>query len=866
MAVSVAGIIIAWYYQDEVKRYIVGELNKNIRTEVVVDDISFSALRKFPQASVRFKDVLVRVPAGYDHSGLQFIGSDTLLTAQSLFLQFNIRDIFSKEYRINSIHAAGGVLYLAVNSREEENFRFWEPSGQEDDGFNLDLQDVRLDNYRMKFENSIKNTYIDSDVRRLEMQGDFSRSSYRLRGRAAGAGREFRHEGFLYSGHQDFSLSVSINADESRYVIEEGSVDLSGIMLTAGGEYVAGEAGSIDMNFRGSNLNIASVIPLLPIKNLKELETYRFKGKFDFEATVTGRLSKNSSPSIRASFHTSRGEIIRPDTGMRLTEISLSGYYSNGSRQAPSSSSVTISHFSSVFGKGRIGGKGVISNFSQPSLDIDLDALIYLEELAAFHKPEKIMRMKGRVSTVLSLGGPLQAALKLHPEEIDKLDIEGVLEIENGLMEIRGGRHIASEIEGKLHFGKMLNTDNFSFNIGSDHFSIAGEIDNGLPWLLGSDKTMVISGKFYSGNLNLDNYIPPSSEGRQSPGVAEPLSFPSNLELSLDFLVDDFRFRKFSSAGFMGKLSYKPRMMILNSVEFRALDGSVSGNGVIAQRHDGDFMLQSQLQMSDLDMQKMFYAFNNFGQTFIGADNLNGILTGNLGIISEWSGNLQIRWNSLIADSQIEIRNGELIDFEPMLGLARFIELSELQRIRFSTLANEIYIRNEVVTIPLMDINSSAFNISGSGTHRFDGHFDYHLRVLLSDVLYGKARGAKPENQQFGIVEADGPAGTSLYLLISGTSDNYRVSYDHRTARDVIRENIARERTVLRRLLHEEFGWYSTGTPVVSDAGGREESGSGFIIVWDEEDEKSAADSVIFIPPVRERERRFRIIWDEEEP
>jgi hypothetical protein len=199
---------------------------------------------------------------------------------------------------------------------------------------------------------------------------------------------------------------------------------------------------------------------------------------------------------------------------------------------------------------------------------------------------------------------------------------------------------------------------------------------------------------------------------------------------------------------------------------------------------------------------------------------------------------LQVIWEKLVADSKVEIRNGELIGFEPMLGLSRFIDVSELQHIRFSTLKNEIFIRNQVITIPQMDINSSAFNISGSGTHRFDGHFDYRMRVLLSDVLYGRARRAKPENQEFGIVEDDGLGRTSLYLLVSGTSDNYRVSYDRGAVREMIRESIADERNALKQLLHEEFGWFSSDSSATSGSAVPGPSGSRFRITWDEEDEK----------------------------
>jgi hypothetical protein len=138
--------------------------------------------------------------------------------------------------------------------------------------------------------------------------------------------------------------------------------------------------------------------------------------------------------------------------------------------------------------------------------------------------------------------------------------------------------------------------------------------------------------------------------------------------------------------------------------------------------------------------------------------------------------------------------------------------------------------------------------------------------VRLSDVLFGRASRSKPENTKFGIIEDDGLGRTSLHLLVSGTSSDYSVSYDHRAVRDVIREGIANERNVLRQLFNKEFGWFASDSTATGPADTRGTDRPGFRISWDEEDGKTA-------PPPRQSapdeskpaERRFKIIWDEQE-
>ena len=864
--VTAGGFIIAWYYQDEAKQLMISQVNKYVETEIEVGDLTFSVLRKFPYASVEFRDVLIRVPGDYDHTGTESAGSDTLFTAKSLFLQFKLRDLFRKEYRISAVHANNGVFNPAVNSDGMENYRFWASQTDAGKETNLDLQDVRLSNYHLIYSNGIKEMFVNADIRRIEFRGNFSQSSFGLKAFLTGDNRIFRYQGLTFGGISDISAGIDINVDKDILIIEEGSVNLSGVRLALDGTYQRGSPGHTDIRIQGYNLRAGSIIQLLPEKTRKIADPWKFSGRLDFEASIKGETGKTVSPSVFASFLAEDVEILRKDTGMRLSGVSTEGYYTNGRYHRAGSSVIAVSSFSAILGDGKIQGSGSIADLSAPDIHLNIDATFLLEELSKFYRPPNINDVAGRINTIFSIKGKLDPAAKVSIDELSKLDINGKLEIDNGKLEINEGRYIATAVEGELSLGNTIRTSGLGFNIGNDHFYLLGEIENGLPWLLGNDETMRITGGFYSRQLELDNYIRPASERIHNADENEHLLFPANLELNLDFNVDNLKFRKFRSSGFSGKLSYKPRMMVLNSVEFSSMEGHVSGNGVIVQRFNGDFMVQSQLQLQAVDMQEMFLSFNNFGQTFIHGDNLKGSLSGNLGLISEWNQDLSIMWDKLIADSRVVIKSGELIDFEPMLGLARFIDLSELRHIRFSNLQNEIFIRNEVITIPQMDINSSAFNISGSGTHRFDGHFDYRLRVLLSDVLYGKARVAKPENQQFGIVEDDGLGRTSLYLLISGTSEDYRVSYDHRAVRDVFRESIAKERNVLRNMLNEEFGWFS-GDSTRINVSPAVSSDPGFRIKWDEEDVEAPAESIPERPAQTRTvlERRFEIIWDEEE-
>src|SRR5690606_27430116 len=129
---------------------------------------------------------------------------------------------------------------------------------------------------------------------------------------------------------------------------------------------------------------------------------------------------------------------------------------------------------------------------------------------------------------------------------------------------------------------------------------------------------------------------------------------------------------------------------------------------------------------------------------------------------THWTANLKTKLPLLKAQGNILVENGELINFQPMLALSRFIDVKDLQHLRFSTIENKIEIKNQMVYIPGMDIQSNALNLTLSGTHQFNNIIDYRIRMLLSDLLYRNSK--RLGDERFGEIEDDGYGKTTLFI------------------------------------------------------------------------------------------------------
>ncbi len=132
-----------------------------------------------------------------------------------------------------------------------------------------------------------------------------------------------------------------------------------------------------------------------------------------------------------------------------------------------------------------------------------------------------------------------------------------------------------------------------------------------------------------------------------------------------------------------------------------------------------------------------------------------------------------------------------------------------------------------------MDVKSSAANLSISGKHSFDNVYEYHVKILLSEMLSKKIRKPKPNSTEFGAVKDDGLGRTSMLLKIVNKGEDVKVSYDVKAAGSQIKNDIKTERQTLKTILNQEYGWFKKDTVATP---GPAKSAPRFKITWGDAD------------------------------
>ena len=179
--------------------------------------------------------------------------------------------------------------------------------------------------------------------------------------------------------------------------------------------------------------------------------------------------------------------------------------------------------------------------------------------------------------------------------------------------------------------------------------------------------------------------------------------------------------------------------------------------------------------------------------------------------------------------SHLIIEKGELMQFKPLESLSNHVSIEDLKEVKFSTLENTIEIDNKVITIPTMEIKSSALSVFLSGTHTFEQEIDYSIKLLLSELLSNTLRKKNTTiNNEFGEVNKDGQIFTTVYLKMTGNTDDPKISFDGLKIKESIQESIGAEIETIKTIIKED---------ILKIEESSKENGQDVIIEWEDEDE-----------------------------
>ena len=831
LIITVSAMLIAasFILQDKVAEIVMGSINRNLSVKIEVAHFRLSLLKKFPKASLGLKDITVFSSPGFNKNAFKEIGPDTLLAAATLSVDFKITDIIKGVYDIERIGIRDGKIILLADSAGKVNYRLTDRKKDSDTvRMSINLERIYLSDVKITYCNLAKDLILDGEVMNGRVSSRLSGDNINLTADADLIISGIQQNNIRITNPFNAGLELKMEDSESGLSITKGILSVEGIRFSTTG--FVSEENLLDLNFTGDDIDLARIRKYLPAEYLKQLTGYDLSGSMQIKCKVKGRLSSTLDPHVELSSVLTGGGVVYPATGMIIRNISFTGFFSNGSGNSQETSFVSIKDIKAKIGSGDYRGQISIRNFKAPFTELQLQGRVFPGELKQFFRVKDISAASGYCDLDLRLKTDYWPEDSITTDDLLSLGPEAALKFNSLSIGFRDGTHILNNINGNLLISGSLTAKDLTLDYRGQKIGIDGEFTNLPEWLAGHSVQLIADADF-----SFDNLVPETLalKKEKKAGEKQVFTMPQDLLLTLRLKIDTLKYDRLPSSDITVNLVYKPGLLTFNSFKMKSLNGSVSGNGFIAQNSTGSLMTKGNFNIFGVNINKTFRTFNNFGQEFLKAENIAGNLTGSLTLLLPLDSLLKPQIKSVVAEGKYVISDGALIDFEPVRQLSSFIELSDLEDIRFDKLENDFFIRNYSLYIPQMEVISSAADLSVNGKHDFNNSFEYHVNVRLSEILSKKRKKTKRSNIEFGVVEDDGLGRTSILLKIESKGDEIKVGYDLKAAGDKVKSSIKSERQSLRNILNQEYGLYKSDTiPEQKEA----EKKPRFRITWDESD------------------------------
>lgn len=402
------------------------------------------------------------------------------------------------------------------------------------------------------------------------------------------------------------------------------------------------------------------------------------------------------------------------------------------------------------------------------------------------------------ISDLLTYNGVNYLPKDYQKEEIDKLNLKGSLDLHYDgqfksadfyLSDLDGKFKVhplrLHDFKGRVHYeNDYLTMEDFGGKMGKSDFNFK------LGYFLGEPDSLNVKTNYFSlesNALDLDELM-----------AFEGIDVDTNHQEA--FNVFDLPFSEMSFKAKIGKLNYhnfwledfqavagttKNHYIHLDTLSLHAADGTLAIKGYFNGSDPEHIYFHSTMEAEKLDLDKLLFKFENFGQDYLINENLHGKVSGT--IISKFLvyPDLTPIIDQSEAKMDLTVYQGSLVNFAPLSAMSSYFSDRNLSNVRFDTLRNTFELKEGILSIPLMNINSSLGFIELSGKQSLDMNMDYFIRIPLGlvtsvgfkSLFAGKGKDEIDPEQEDSIVYRDGSKRVRFVNInMKGTPDDYKVS------------------------------------------------------------------------------------------
>ena len=804
----ISGFVITYFFSERIEKTVMNKIQEKMTSDLELGDVAFSFYEKFPSASVKISNLLAFEKEGFNN--------DTLFYAKLTYIEVSIIDIILSSFEIKKVVVDNGEINIKYDNDNNPNFTIFKTN--EKNKNKLTLNNLILLDTHIKFNKK------EVDIKWRIQEGflEFKEANVIINAKLFSKKLIVNTRDYIHKKQMILATVLEIKKDS--VLIQQGSiVHVENLKTELSGKIIMGKI--IDLDFSCEDQELTNIIQNTP-EHLKSIyNSFQANGIVNCSGNIKGLVSKLSNPYLDMKCSIEKGIFNLKNLPFKLENVSLKSKINNGVERNFHNTEIEIIDFNSKTENGFIKGDFSIQNLNNYYLTAKFSSIWDLAEINNYFEDSPFLNLQGKLSANTQYSGNISFDSKFTNYFLKANHISKT--------RFKKASFIYKNIPLDFNFNTVecvfknnrIEVKNSASTIADSDINFTGNITNLIGYILKKEDAIDITGNLKATYIKFDELLSlKDTLEKQGEGT-----MPKWIYANLNTNIKTFSYDDFIASDITGQLTYDNKTLTGENIRLSSLNGNIAGNFKFYESKNNNLTLFSQLNLNKLNIRNAFLAFNNFNQDFITAKHIKGIGTAEIQMQAAWKPGFIFEKDKLSVKSHLVIEKGELIQFKPLENLSEYVSLDDLKTVQFSTLENTIEINNNVVTIPTMEIKSSALSVFLSGTHTFEQEIDYRIKLLLSELMSTKFRkkNTKVKKTEFGEVKENGKIFNTIYFKMTGDSENPDISFDGIRFMEDVQKGISKEKETITNIIKEDI--------LLTKEKENKEKGQGVIIEWDDE-------------------------------
>lgn len=739
-------LALSWYINYK-KAHFIQQITEyfhdNMSGTLTIKDLEPSIVKTFPQLSIRLDEIIIYDSLYNDHQ-------IKTLELEHAYIQLNFFSLLTSHPKFDRILLSDGNINLFHWDNDYHNLYLFQSNNKKSkkQKKDIEIQLFRLENIHFDYVDEIKNKRHQLDIKSLDahilpedrqvlIEADLSLFIHQL-------GFNLKKGTFLNNKNVVAHLNINYDKESKIFhipsqaiVVEQDTIGIDMKFLTSQ------KPVEYQFHFSSDGIQFKKGMSLLSEHISSKFKDIDIGQNVEIDAYLHGQFQYLDTPTVTVKINLEDNTLITPYGDLEHT--TLSAIFNNQVKpelpRIDYNSGILIEQFKGVFeGVPLQGDKTVIYSLIHPEISTRIKSsfpVIQLNNLTG----KTINFSKGDAEFDLQYSGPLIAS-DTFPRSMN-----GFIRVKNASLTYIP--HHLNFNNGNISMtfkNEDVTFDQISLSSKRSKIDIKGYGKRFLNAYFSDPSQVVIQAEVKSNRIDLNEFKSIfNPEHTTSKSIAHKNQqkrgdkFNDHLALVLDkstfdaqLNIDQVIFNRFNATNIQGKGSFKENTIDLERFSFNHAQGNLQLSAKINMPDANYIPIYIDAKVNHVQVDELFYAFNNFGLEIINSDQIKGTFSAHLKSHLTISEDFDLRENSVNGTLNFSLTKGAIINFEPLVNISRFIfKQRNLDHITFENIHNELTIKNGMIHIPSFDINSSAIKLTIDGVYGLKQGTDINLAIPL---------------------------------------------------------------------------------------------------------------------------------------